>query len=712
MRDFATYTRAAAAAAARHPRRTIALWLVLVAGCLVAGSMVGTAQLSDTASETGESQKADRRIDQARLQEAPSESILVRASDRATTDATVADLTRRVSSLPQVRGVTGPKQAHELVRNGGRIQLVQVQLRGSPEQAGDNAAPVERAVAATARAHPLAKIDQAGDGSVERAFERIMGDGLARAELSSVPVTLLILVLAFGALVAASVPLVLAITSVAAALGALGLVSQITPTDDATATVIVLIGLAVGVDYSLFYIRREREERRAGRSQEAALDIAAATVGRAVLVSGLTVMVALSGLLFSGLAVFESMALATMLVALIAVIASLTVLPAVLALLGERVDKGRVPGLGRRKRERTIWSRLANVVTRKPRAALVVSVGLLAVLAIPAFGMKTASPGIGELPHNEPVAKSLRAIERVFPGQPQDAQIVVTGSRLDRKQAQLRSLGVDARSITGGRGAITVRVARDSRTALVSVPMPDRSASSEEAIVKRLRDSLDSRALRVGPDSQALVTGFAAQNADFSNRLAHTTPLVIAFVLSLAFLLLLAAFRSAPLAAAVVGLNLLSIGAAYGLMVAVFQNTWAERLLGFTSSGTITDWLPLFAFVILFGLSMDYTILVLERIREERRNGRDAREAAATGVAATAGAVTSAAIIMVAVFGVFATLGLLQFKQFGFGLAAAILIDATIVRGIALPAVVTLLGERRWRVRRRSPQRGLAVATR
>jgi RND superfamily putative drug exporter len=712
MTDFATYTRRAAAAAARHPRRTIALWLVLVVGCLVVGSLAGTRPLSDTASETGESQQADRRIDSAGLQEPPAENILVRASDAATAKAAVADLTRRVASLRGVRDVTGPKQSPELVRNGGRAQLVQVQLRGSPDNAVDNAAPVERAVAAAARANPSAKFNQAGDGSVDRAFDKIVGDGLTRAELTSVPLTLVILLIAFGALVAASVPLLLAITSVAAALGALGVVSQITPTDDSTATVVVLIGLAVGVDYSLFYIRREREERRAGRSQEAALDIAAGTVGRAVLVSGLTVMVALSGLLISGLAVFESMALATMLVALIAVVASLTVLPAVLALLGERVDRGRVPGLGRRSRGRTLWSRLANVVTRHPRAALVASAGLLAVLAVPAFGMRTASPGISELPHNEPVAKSVRAIERVFPGQPQDAQIVVTGSRLDREQAKLHSLGVHARAITGGRGTIDVRVARDGRTALVAVPMPDRSASKEHAIVSDLRASLESQALRLGPDTQALVTGAAAQNADFSGRLARTTPLVIVFVLALAFLLLLAAFRSAPLAAAVVGLNLLSIGAAYGLLVAVFQHSWAEGLLGFTSSGTITDWLPLFAFVILFGLSMDYTILVLERIREERRLGRSAREAAANGVAATAGAVTSAAIIMVAVFAVFATLGLLQFKQFGFGLAAAILIDATIVRGIALPAVVTLLGEQRWRVPVRRPSRELAVAAR
>jgi RND superfamily putative drug exporter len=391
------------------------------------------------------------------------------------------------------------------------------------------------------------------------------------------------------------------------------------------------------------------------------------------------------------------------------------VLPAILALLGDRVDRGRIPGLARlraRSSDRpAFWARLADMVTRSPRAALVISVCALGSLAVPAFGLKTASPDITELPPGEPIVKSLHAIERVFPAGPQDARIVVTGSRLDRQQAKLHELGADARSVTGGRGAINARVAPNGVTALVSVPMPDRGSHAESDIVKQLRSRLDTSAERLGPDAKALVTGDAAASADFSAKLAQTTPLVIAFVLSLAFLLLFAAFRSAPLAGAVVGLNLLSIGAAYGLLVAVFQNTWAEGLLGFSSSGTITDWLPLFAFVILFGLSMDYTILVLERIREERRHGRSAREAAAAAVTATAGAVTSAAFIMVAVFAVFATLGLLQFKQFGIGLAVAIMIDATIVRGIALPAVVTLLGEGRWRVPRRATQRELAPTT-
>jgi RND superfamily putative drug exporter len=564
--------------------------------------------------------------------------------------------------------------------------LVQASLRGDPDTASDRVAGVQRAVAAS-RA-PGVTLQQAGPGSLDKTINDVVADDLKRAELISVPITLLILVLAFGALVAASVPLLLGLTSVAAAMGALGVVSQIAPLSDTTGSLVVLIGLAVGVDYSLFYIRREREERAAGRGAEAALEAAAATVGRAVLVSGITVIVALAGLLVTGMSVFASSALGTMLVVAISVIGSLTVLPAVLSLLGDRVNKGRIPLLGRRSR-RPRKLRLANLVTRRPAASLATAVALLAALAAVGFQMKTANAG--SLPSGEPVMRAQAAIEQAFPGAPESAQLVVSGRSLSR--GELRSLGARARSATGGRGAVAVDVARDRRTGLVSVPLPDQGADGGAAIVHSLRE----RAAL--PGATVLVTGAAARDADFTDRLNARLPLVIAFVLGLAMVLLLAAFRSVKLALAVIALNLLSVGATYGVLVAVFQHSWAEGLLGFESSGTIVSWLPLFAFVILFGLSMDYTVLVLERIREGRRAGLPAREAAARGVGATAGSVTSAAAVMVGVFAVFATLRLLDMKQLGVGLAAAVLLDATIVRAIALPAAVALLGDRGWRVR-------------
>jgi uncharacterized membrane protein YdfJ with MMPL/SSD domain len=706
----------AAAGAARRPKRMIAAWLLLVAACLVAGGMAGTKQLTDTQAGTGQSRTADERIDGAGLTQPATESVLVRSDSTAATAAAAKDLQTRLARLPQVATVQGPAGAPERSTAGGRVVLVQAHLRGDPDDAGDHVAPIERAVAATERAHAGTSLDQAGDGSVGKAIEDVVGNDLGRAEMLSLPITLVILVLAFGAVVAALVPLLLGVTSVAAALGALGVVSQFSPTSDATATVIVLIGLAVGVDYSLFYVRREREERRKGRGPDAALHVAAATVGRAVLVSGLTVLVALAGLLFTGLSVFSSMAVATMLVALIAVIGSLTVLPAVLALLGGRIDRGRIPLLWRLARRRAgragLWARVAGAVTARPRAALVVAVCVLASLAVPALGMHTANPGASDLRADNPVRVAQRHIERSFPGAPDEADLVVTGTALGTGHArgELAALGDRAARVTGGDGTGEVRVARDGRTAVVSVPMPDRGVTAQRDAVHDLREQVAPTASRVGPGARVLVTGHAAQSADFTHQLGQTTPIVIGFVLLLAFGLLLAAFRSPALAAAVIGLNLLSVGAAYGVLVVVFQHHWAEDLLGFTSNGAIVDWLPLFAFVILFGLSMDYTVLVLERIREARRAGRTAREAAAEGVAATGGTVTSAAVVMVAVFAVFATLRLLEFKQFGLGLAAAILIDATLVRGVALPAVVALLGERRWRVPRRRARRSRELA--
>jgi uncharacterized membrane protein YdfJ with MMPL/SSD domain len=317
---------------------------------------------------------------------------------------------------------------------------------------------------------------------------------------------------------------------------------------------------------------------------------------------------------------------------------------------------------------------------------------------VPVVDLDTKDTGIAGLPRDLEVVQAQRAIERTFPGAPDPAQLVVRGADLGTPEAraELEALGERGRDAVGGAAPVQVEVARDGRTALVEVPMPTAAPDAQSRAVETLRE----RVAPSGPGEETLVTGHAAGSVDFADQISGATPLVIGFVLALAFALLLWAFRSPRLAATVVGLNLLSVGAAFGLMVAVFQNTWAEDLLGFTSSGTIVPWLPLFSFVVLFGLSMDYTVLVLERIREARRAGRTPAAAAAEGIAATGGTVTSAAVVMVAIFAVFATLRLLDMKQMGFGLAAAVLLDVTVVRGLALPAAITLLGERGWKVPR------------
>jgi len=690
----------------------IALWIAFVLACVAAGGLAGMKTVSDADAGAGQSRTADQRIEAAGLTPPAAETILLRSGSASSTRAAAADLAGRLAQLDVVASVSGPADDPALSTAGGKTGLVSVTLRGDPADAADHVAPVERAVDAVARAHDGVRIDEAGTGTIEQAFDDVIDRDLERANVISLPIILVVLLVAFGALVAACVPLLLGITSVVAAIGVAGLISQVVPGTDSTTALIVLIGLAVGVDYSLFYIRREREERRAGRDADAALAATAATVGRAIVISGLTVMVALAGLVVTGLSMFTSMALATMSVVGIAMIGSVTVLPAVLTLLGDRVDKGRIPFVGKRLARRAaarragggLWGRVAGVVTRRPLAWLVAVVVVLGALAVPALSMHPADSDVRSLGASNPVVIADAAIERAFPGAPSDADLVVTSEAGalagDAARERLEALGARAERLTGGRGEVTVRVADDGRTAVVSVPMPDTGDSDDaKATVSALRDRIAPTVGAVAPDAQLLVSGDAARDVDFTDQLSQRTPIVIAFVLGLAFLLLMGAFRSPGLAGAVIGLNLLSVGAAFGVLTAVFQHDWAQSLLDFTNTGAISNWVPLFTFVILFGLSMDYTIVVLERMQEARRAGRSARAAAAEGIAATGSTITSAAVVMIGVFAIFATMEFADNKQLGVGLTVAVLLDATIVRGIGLPAAVALLGERGWKVR-------------
>ena len=682
-----------AGAASRRPKTTIALWLVFVVGCVFAGATAGTKAITGADDEVRETAKAERALERAGLDDPDVESVLVRSSSPTATREAVASLAERARGLQGVADVEPAAQRAD----GGRAQLVQVTLRETDDDDlfEDRVAAVQREVAAAHKAHPGAQFLQTGDGSFGMAIDEMVGDDLAKAEMISLPLTLVILLLAFGAFVAASVPLLLGLTSVAAAMGVAGVLSQIAPADDSASSLVVLIGLAVGVDYSLFYIRREREERRRGHGPDAALKAATAGVARAIVMSGATVIVAIAGLLITGMPMFRSMALGTMAVVAIAVLGSLTVLPAMLSLLGDRVDKGRVPFLRRRNGRSRTWAALAGVVTRRPVAALVVAGTVLLTLAIPATQMKTATTTLEGLPKDLKPAQAALQIEDTFGRWPDTGDIVVTGKDLDGAKAQLAAMGRHAKQATAANGDVALRVAADGRTALVSVPMP---AGDQDEAVRTIRAEVLPDAAAIGANTTAMLGGEGAGSLDFTNQMNQMTPIVVAVVLGLAFILLVAAFRSPWLAASVIGLNLLSIAAAYGVIVSVFQYGWAEDLLGFTSTGTVVDWVPLFCFVILFGLSMDYTIIVLERIREARMAGLSARDAVSEGLSATAGAVTSAAVVMVAVFSVFAALRLPDMKQLGVGLATAVLIDATIVRALALPAVVALLGERRWRV--------------
>jgi uncharacterized membrane protein YdfJ with MMPL/SSD domain len=521
--------------------------------------------------------------------------------------------------------------------------------------------------------------------------------------VTSLPITLVILLFAFGAIVAALVPLLLAATAVAAAIGLLGPLSQLTPVDESAASVILLIGLAVGVDYSMFYLRREREERARGREPEAALAAAAATSGRAVLVSGVTVAIAMAGMYFAGATTFTSFATGTILVVAIAVLGSLTVLPAVLSKLGDRVNKGRIPFLRRPEeraaREPRVWSAILNRVLRHPGISAALAAGLLLVLAIPVLNLKMAVPGIDSLPQDLAVIQTYNEIQEEFPGNQIPAQVAIEPG--DASPAEVRAAIGELEAAVGDselfEPPVTVDVSPNRELFVVDVPIAgDGTNDTSYAALTELREEIIPATVGGLSGGEANVTGFTAGSEDFNQLMQDRVPIVFAFVFAMAFALLLLTFRSIVIPIKAILLNLLSVGAAYGIVVWIFQEGHLESLLGFESTGAVTSWLPLFLFVVLFGLSMDYHVFILSRVREAFDSGMSTSAAVEHGIKTTASVVTAAAIVMVAVFGIFATLSSVEFKQFGVGLGVAVLIDATIIRGVLLPAAMKLLGDWNW----------------
>jgi uncharacterized membrane protein YdfJ with MMPL/SSD domain len=475
------------------------------------------------------------------------------------------------------------------------------------------------------------------------------------------------------------------------------------PSDQAAASVILLIGLAVGVDYSMFYLRREREERARGLGPEAALQAAAATSGRAVLVSGFTVVIAMAGMYLAGASTFTSFASATILVVAIAVIGALTVLPAVLSKLGDRVNKGRIPFLTRPEeraaREPRVWSAILDRVLRRPGISAALAVGVLLVLAIPVLNLKMAVPGIDSLPQDLEVIKTYNRIQDEFPGNQIPAQVVI--ERGDASAAELRGAVRELEARVGDSDLfeppVTIDVNPNREVAVVDVPITgDGTNDRSYAALNELRDRIIPATIGQVPGAEANVTGFTAGSADFNDLMEARVPIVFAFVFAMAFVLLLMTFRSIVIPIKAILLNLLSVGAAYGVLVWIFQEGHLESVLGFESTGAVTSWLPLFLFVVLFGLSMDYHVFILTRIREAFDRGLSTGDAIEQGVKSTASVVTAAAVVMVAVFAIFATLSAVEFKQFGVGLAVAVLIDATIIRGVLLPATMKLLGDWNW----------------
>ncbi|MET7431500.1 MMPL family transporter [Streptomyces flaveolus] len=694
---------------ARHRWAAVGIWVLFVVLAMGLGSAAGRVDVNESDQLKGETHTAAKIIDDAGIKEPAGETVLVQSKDgavKATSPqfrAAVADVVGAVEGTGKVTAVTSPYDTHTVSRDG-RSALVQFDLRGDAETAADRIEPVLKAVAGVQKDHGTLRIEEIGGASMQKQYKDAFGDDFQQAEYSAVPVALGILLIAFGALVAALLPVALAITAIMATMGLMGLVSHLQPMSDTANSVMLLVGMAVGVDYCLFYLRREREEREAGRDAGTALRIAAATSGRAIIVSGVTVCVAMAGMLFTGLAEFEAMGLASLMVVAVAMVGSVTVLPALLSLLGERVEKGRLPFLGRRRRrgngDSRFWTAVLRGVLAKPLVSVVVAAGALLAVAAPALGMKTQQLTLDqEFGDSLPIVQTYNRINDAFPGGSEPAEVVVRAKDIDAPEVRQALADFKKQAVASGasRGPVDVKLYDAQDVALVSVPLVggsdmDRATESLE----KLRDEVRPATLGKVDGVQAPVTGQVAGNNDFNDQLMGSVVPVFVFVVVFAFLLMLLSFRSLTVAITSIVLNLLSVAAAYGILVAVFQHGWGASLVGAEGVGAIVTWLPLFLFVILFGLSMDYHVFVVSRIREARMRGRTTKDAIRHGVVTTAGVVTSAAVIMVAVFAIFGTLSMQSMKQMGVGLAAAVLIDATVIRGVLLPAVMALLGERNW----------------
>jgi uncharacterized membrane protein YdfJ with MMPL/SSD domain len=698
---------------ARHRKTAIWGWIAFVVVAFVIGNAVGT-QEPDHQDYIGDSGQAARLFDN-HFPKKDDEQVIVQAPKGGhATDASVRHAVNEtiaaVSGKPGVTDVQSPYEQGnaDQISKDGRSVLVDFSIKGDDDATQDLVDPTIAAVNQVKADNPDVFVGQFGGASAEKAITKAQNDDSAKSLQLSLPATLLVLLITFGALVAAGIPLLLGLTAVFGTLGLVAGVSHVVPMDSTVTEVVMLVGLAVGVDYSLFYLRREREERAKGASKLEAVHTAAASSGRAVLIAGSTVMIAMAGMFFAGLSIFTALGIGAILVVAVAMIGSVTVLPAVLASLGDRVEKGRIPLLHRLRRsdgDSRAWGWILDKVLKRPAVSAVVATALLVVMALPALGMHTVLSGNDDYSRKLEVMQVYDRMQAAFPGGQVPAVVAIEASDVTTPQIAAATKELGDKAIATGKfnAPLSVDVSPDKHVAMISIPM---QGDGTNALSRQGLDALrggivdDTIAKAPGVD-HAYVTGEAAGTKDFNDLLSSKAPIVFAFVLSLAFLLLLVTFRSIVIPIKAIVLNLLSVGASYGLLVWIFQNGRFEKLLGYESNGGIASWLPIFLFVILFGLSMDYHVFILTRVREAFDRGMKTEDAVAHGIKTTAGTVTSAAIVMVVVFGMFATESGIEMKELGIGLAAAILIDATIVRAVLLPAVMKLLGKWNWYLPRR-----------
>jgi len=718
---------------ATHWKTATAIWIVVVLVAIVAGAMAGTNKLSMAEQSTGETARAEKILAGAGFSTPANESVLVKSSTLTASDpafrSAVQSVMTRLRTMPQVEHLrTGA--AGEISKDR-HAQLIEFDMRGELMTADKRVQPLLDAVADVQESHPQFTIAQFGFASSTHELNDTIGKDFKKAESLSVPITFLILLFAFGAFVAAGVPVLLAFSAVLGSIGLSQLVSHVAHASDATQSVILLMGMAVGVDYSLFYVKREREERAAGYGGHEALFRAAATSGQAVLISGFTVLIAMAGMLFAGSKIFTSIGIGAMIVVFLSLVGSLTVLPALLAKLGDRIEWGirqvlaaivlritrlfglrprwlvwlrDTPTLLRRlkgdRQESRVWGFVLQRSMRFPAIATMLSTALLIVFSLPALNIHTKLLSFTDLPKSLAIVKTYDTIQRSFPGSQDPAHVVVKAPDVTAPQFAKAYADFKRRALATGVIHRPIRVSVNPAKTVARVDFPlagkGQDAAATHALEVLRTEVIPPVMATLPAGTEEAVTGDTAGTHDFNVTMKHRAPFVFAFVLGLAFLLLLLTFRSIVIPIKAIILNLLSVGAAYGILVWIFQDGHLQRFLNFHSNGAVITWLPLFLFTVLFGLSMDYHVFILSRVKELVDRGVPTDDAVARGIRSTASTVTAAAAVMVAVFAIFASLRTLDIKQLGVGLAVAVLLDATLIRGVLLPAAMKLLGDWNW----------------
>ncbi|MEV0648642.1 MMPL family transporter [Phytomonospora sp. NPDC050363] len=691
---------------ARHPGWAVGLWLIFVAATFALGNVVETKEATGTELGVGESQHADEIRDSGDFPDPDTDNVLITplngAWDEAAATAAAEDVAERLAAHPEVAEVGDPTPSPT-----GEALLVPVTFGEDVD--GEETVPLlQTDVTAVAGEHANLRVELIGGASIDKGINDLVDSDLGKAGIISLPLTLGILLLAFGAIIAAGVPLLLALSAVFSAMGLWAVASQVFPDPGTVMHVILLVGMAVGVDYSLFYLKREREERAKGRSHLDAVAIAAETSGRSVVVSGLAVIVSMAGLYLAGDPVFNGLGSGAIIVVAVAMLGSLTVLPAALSKLGRAVDRPRVPFVWRLTNrayspdhQPRMWPALLKPALRAPKITLVLALAAMAALAVFALDMKPKNSELEDFPPDMPTIQAYNRLTTAFPSEGNTHWVMVKAdaSQAEEVNAALTDLNAraDADDLFAAEAEPRIEVSADGTVTTLALPVVwSTGTDGATDSLNELRGILVPETVGTVDGADYAVGGGIAGDIDYVEHQRAALPLVIGFVVLLTFLMMAVAFKSIVVAAVAAVLNMISAAAAFGVLVLVFQKTWAEKLLDFNSNGHVVTWIPLFLFVILFGLSMDYHVFVVSRIREAVQQGMTTRDAVAYGISRTAGVVTSAAIVMVAVFGVFASLSMVEMKQIGVGLSVAILIDATVVRIFLLPSIMTLLGRANW----------------